>query len=323
MTIKLGFVGTGTIANSHLVNLKEMPGVSVTAFCDLQLERAEAAAREWTSAKAYRKMDDMLDDQKLDGLYICVPPMAHGELEMSAIERGIPFLVEKPVGLDMEQARKLASKIKEKDLTTAVGYQWRYRDAAVKARGLLQERKLGMALGYRMSGLPATPWWRRMNMSGGQFVEMTTHIVDLLIYLCGEVEEVYAAFGLRVKQEEVDNIDIPDVGTVSMKLRSGAVATISNTCMLPFGHKIGLDLYTNQGVISITPTGMSNRSVRGTEEFTCRNKGGLPEDEAFLHAIRTGDRSRILSQYEDALHTLDVTLAANESASTGSPVKLG
>jgi predicted dehydrogenase len=137
------------------------------------------------------------------------------------------------------------------------------------------------------------------------------------------VEEVYAAFGLRVKHEEVDNIDIPDVGTVSMKLRSGAVATISNTCMLPFGHKIGLDLYTNQGVISITPTGMSNRSVRGTEEFTCRNRGGLPEDEAFLHAIRTGDRSRILSQYEDALHTLEVTLAANESASTGSPVKLG
>jgi predicted dehydrogenase len=322
MTIKLGFVGTGTISNHHLVNLKEMEDVSVTAFCDIQLERADAAAKEWPAAKAYRNMTDMLDDRKLDGLYICVPPMAHGKLEMHAIERNIPFLVEKPLGLTMDLALSLAEKVKEKDLLTAVGYQWRYRDAAAKAKELLQACKLGMALGYRMGGLPATPWWRRMKMSGGQFVEMTTHIVDLLIYLCGEVEEVYAAFGHRVKHEELDDIDIPDVGTVSMKLRSGAVATISNTCMLAAGQKIGLDLYTNKGVISISPTGLSHRRVGGTDEFTCRDKGGLSEDEAFLHAIRTGDRSRILSQYEDALHTLEVTLAANESASSGCPVKL-
>jgi predicted dehydrogenase len=322
MTLKLGFVGTGGIANNHLENLKGMPGVTVSAFCDLQRDRAEAAAKEWPDAKAYRKMSDMLDDQQLDGLYICVPPMAHGELEIQAVERKIPFLVEKPLGLDMGIARDIAKEVRKSNLLTAVGYQWRYRDASTKARELLQERKLGMALGYRMGSLPPTPWWRRMNMSGGQFVEMTTHIVDLLVYLCGEVEEVYAAYGHRVKHAELDDIDIPDVGTVTLKLRSGAVATISNACMLPKANKIGLELYTDKGLITITPNTLQVWSAGGTQEVKCRTNGGLPEDEAFVHAIRTGDRSLILSQYDDALHSLEVTLAANQSAATGRPVKL-
>jgi predicted dehydrogenase len=299
-----------------------MPGVTVSAFCDLQLDRAEAAAKEWPDAKAYQKMSDMLDDRQLDGLYICVPPMAHGELEIQAVKRKIPFLVEKPLGLDMGITCNIAKEIRGSNLLTAVGYQWRYRDAAASAKELLQERKLGMALGYRMGSLPPTPWWRRMEMSGGQFVEMTTHIVDLLVYLCGEVEEVYAAYGHRVKHEELDDIDIPDVGTVTLKLRSGAVATISNACMLPKAIKVGLELYTDKGIITITPNSLQIWSDGGTREVKCRTNGGLPEDEAFIHAIRTGDRSHILSQYEDALHTLEVTLAANQSAAEGRPVKL-
>ena len=57
----------------------------------------------------------------------------------------------------------------------------------------MQDQTIGMALGRWMGGMPGVAWWRRQEGSGGQFVEQTTHIVDLLRYCAGEVTEVYAA----------------------------------------------------------------------------------------------------------------------------------
>jgi predicted dehydrogenase len=322
VTLKLAFIGTGGIAQAHLNNLSRIEGVTVSAFCDIDLNRAEQAASRWNDAKAFSDIDQMLDSGKYDGVYICIPPMAHGDAEYKVIERGLPFLVEKPLGIDRTLPQEIAAKVKEKGIITSVGYHWRYSDATQKARELLADAKLGMALGYWMGGMPMVPWWRIMKGSGGQFVEQTTHIVDLLRYMCGEVTEVYAAYGHRVMHEQVEGTDVPDIGTVTMKLANGSVATISNSCLLPAGDKVGLDIYTDKGLIEIGG-GHVREVVRG--KTTVYNNSTNPynnEDLAFLHALRTGDASQILSDYEDALKTHMVTIAANESAESGKPVSL-
>lgn len=324
MTLKLGFIGTGGVAKGHINGLASIEGATITAFCDLQLERAEAAAKDWNGAKAYSSIEDMLDDQKLDGVYVCVPPMAHGEAERALIERGIPFLVEKPLGVDGKLPQELAAQIEAKSLITSVGYQWRYIQSLDDDIRFLQSACPGMALGYWMGGMPGVPWWRVQQLSGGQFVEQTTHIVDLLRYLCGEVVEVYAAFGHRNLHERVEGVTVADVGTVTMKLASGAVATISNTCMISAGQKVGLDVYTEKGLLEVRSNG--SRIIAGKEDadkpFTVSGNPRMFEDMAFLEAIRTGDQSKIKSSYADALKTHAVTVAANLSAATGKPVKL-
>lgn len=322
--LKVGFIGTGGIARAHLRNLATMDDVHVAAFCDLQLERAEQAASEWTGAKAYTSIVDMLDEQKLDAAYVCLPPMAHGEAERALIERGIPFSVEKPLGVDAALPRELAKAIDEKQLITCVGYQWRYIDSLDEAKKFLEEAGVGMALGYWLGGIPMVPWWRVQDLSGGQFVEQTTHITDLLRYLCGEVVEVYAAYGHRVMHEKVEGTTVADVGTVTMKLANGSVATISNTCMLPVGYTVGLNVMTNQGVLEVRGNG--TRILRNGEDmksaFVTTANPKLGEDLAFLQAVRTGDQSLIKSSYADSLKTHEVTIAANLSAATGKPVKL-
>lgn len=323
MTVKLGFIGTGGIASNHLRNLATMEGVEVIAFCDIQLARAEQAARQWNDAKAYANIAEMLDDRPLDAVYICVPPMAHGEAEHLLIERGIPFLVEKPLGIDNELPRDILKRIEEKKLITSVGYHWRYSEAVQKAAALLKESKPGMALGYWMGGMPGTPWWRVMKGSGGQFVEQTTHITDMLRFLCGEVVEVYAAYGHRVMHEKVEGTDVPDVGTVTMKLENGAVATISNTCLLPVGHLTGIDVYTDQGVLEVRNGSLKEVRRDRVTEYKYRSNPYHTEDAAFIQAIRTGDASGILSPYADAIKTHEITIAANVSAASGQPVRLG
>ncbi|MFC5405307.1 Gfo/Idh/MocA family protein [Cohnella soli] len=322
MTLKLGFIGTGGIANHHIQNLVKMDGVNLTSFYDVDRSRAEKAASEHEGAKAFDQLDDMLDSAKLDGVYVCVPPMAHGEAERKLVERSIPFLVEKPLGIDRETPRMIGEAVKQNKLITSVGYHWRYDASALQAKRILESDKAGMALGYWMGGMPMVPWWRVQAGSGGQFVEQTTHIVDLLRFTCGEIEEVYAAYALKVMVEKVEGTDVPDVGTVTMKLANGMVATISNTCLLPVGHHVGLDVYTENGILELRSDALTEITREGSTKHPNEANPYFLEDEAFLHALRTGDTSKILSDYEDSLKTHDVTIAANDSAVSGQPVKL-
>ncbi|UVI28332.1 Gfo/Idh/MocA family protein [Paenibacillus spongiae] len=323
MTVKLGFVGTGGIANHHLKNLMQMDGISLQAFCDVDIQRAQKAASEHNGAKAYSNLDEMLDSNQLDGVYVCVPPMAHGDAEHKLVERGIPFLVEKPLGIDRNIPNAINQAVKDKKLITSVGYHWRYNESSSMAKQLLADSKPGMSLGYWMGGMPMVPWWRVQNGSGGQFVEQTTHIVDLLRYTCGEVREVYAAYSLQVMDKQVEGTDVADVGSVTMKMANGMIATISNTCLLPIGHHVGLDIYTNKGVLELRSDALRELTPEGTKTHPNVANPYFVEDEAFIYALRTGDSSRILSDYEDALKTHDVTIAANESAISGQPVTLG
>jgi myo-inositol 2-dehydrogenase / D-chiro-inositol 1-dehydrogenase len=319
--MKIGFIGTGFFAKKHASILGEMSGVEVTAFCGTSLEKAEGEARNWSNASGYTNVEQMLDKQKLDAVYICVPPMAHGSVEQALIERRIPFFVEKPLGIN-DTPYEIAKKIEEQGLITSVGYHWRYMDLSKKALSLLQERQIGMALGYWMGDMPMVPWWRDVNKSGGQFVEQTTHIVDLLRFLCGEIKEVYAAFSSRMMADKVEGTTVSDVGSVTLKLNNGMIATISNTCILPESNKSGLDVYTNEGVIQISSNLL--RDIRGKEMTEYRNQLDpyLIENRIFLDAIKTGDPTHILSSYKDAVKTHRVTLAAAHSAMTGEPVTL-
>lgn len=322
MTQRIGFIGSGNFTDKHQNLLSRMDGVDVVGFCGKSLERAEKAARNWPNAQAYGTAEQMMDEARLDALYICVPPMAHGGIERSAAERGIPFLVEKPLGIDPTVLKPVRDLVARTQLVTSVGYNWRYLDSTTKARELLGQATAGMALGYWMGTMPKTPWWRQRQGSGGQFVEQSTHIVDLVRYLCGEITEVYAAYGNRHVHRTMEDMDVPDVGTVTMKLASGMVATISNTCLLPRGHITGLDLYTSEGVLEIRSSGLKEIGRDRTTEYRNLSDPYVAENAAFLHAVKTGDTSRIRSDYADAFRSFEVTAAANVSAEEGRPVRL-
>jgi myo-inositol 2-dehydrogenase / D-chiro-inositol 1-dehydrogenase len=322
ISLKVGIIGTGWFAKTHAAILADLDGVEVSAFCGTSIEKAEKEARNWSNAKGYSNVDEMLEKQKLDAVYICVPPMSHGAIEFALIDRNIPFFVEKPLGID-EQPLEIAKRIEEKGLITSVGYHWRYKETTRKALSLLQDRKVGMAQGFWMGDMPMVPWWRDVNKSGGQFVEQTTHIVDLLRFLCGEITEVYAAFSSNIMHEKVEGTTVSDVGSVSMKLKNGMIATISNTCILTDSSKVGLDLFTAEGIIELRNEHL--REIKGKQIIEHKEQVNpyLAENNIFLEAVRTGNPAGILSDYKDSLKTHQVTLAANQSAISGQPIILG
>ncbi|AOZ94712.1 oxidoreductase [Paenibacillus crassostreae] len=320
--LRIGMIGTGWFSQVHADNLIVMEGLKLQAICGSSIDKGKQMAKHY-GANGYGNVTEMLEAEQLDAVYICVPPMVHGEIEEQLIERGIPFLVEKPIAINSEVPRQLLQKIKDKSLLTSVGYHLRYKETVHQMKQLLSEQMVGMAVGQWMGSMPGVSWWRQQEGSGGQFIEQTTHIVDILRYCLGEVEEVYAVYGNRVAHEQHENVSVADVGTVTLKLMNGVIANISNTCILPGNvDQSGITFYTNEGLLDWNNNRLNVVTSNIRTEYSDPTNPYVAESEAFIHAIRTGDSSRIRSDYEDAFKTQLVTSAALESANTGLPTKI-
>src|SRR4051794_10544272 len=185
--LKIGIIGTGGIAGAHIPNLQKRDDVELAAFCDVVKERAEKRAEEF-GAKAFTSAKEMLDTVKLDAAYLCLPPFAHGEPEFACIERNVPFFIEKPVGDDIGAIKEIADAVDKANLLTSVGYMNRYRHSVNRAKEHGQAHPFVQVHGGWIGGKPAGGghWWGQKDKSGGQLVEQTTHMVDLVRYLCGD-----------------------------------------------------------------------------------------------------------------------------------------
>ena len=346
MPVRIGFAGTGGIAASHLANLVRIADAEVVALYDVDRERCEVVMRRINGqqdqaarpggpeprklqAKVYADYRAMLGEAGLHAVYVCVPPFAHADLELQAIDAGLHVFVEKPVALSLDLARQVAAAIQQKNLVSSSGYQMRYADTTDRARELIEKKAVGMALGFYLGGLPGTPWWRVQAKSGGQLVEQATHTVDLMRYLLGDVTRVYAAGATRLLKDQ-QGLDIFDVAVTTLHFASGAIGSIANTSALGGGSATGapngvhlilqdqrLEVWGN--TLKIVTASSSNTPGK-TEEVRSTTSAMLVQDQAFVEAVGRKDPSRVRSPYIDAARTLAVTLAAEESARTNKPV---
>lgn len=323
MPVRVGFVGCGGMAAGHINNWAKLEeqgeDVELAAFCDVDLSRAEEQASRF-AARAYDDFRPMLEKEELEAVYVVVPPHAHVGAEVMAAEKGCALFVEKPVSNDLEVALVIQHQIEKAGIINSVGYHFRYRDSTDHARAALEGKTIGMVLGYWLGGMPGVPWWRRLEQSGGQFVEQTTHIFDLARYFAGDVEEVYANATTRALHE-VENFNVTDVGAASLKFKSGAIGTIHNCCLLKMGYQSGLTILTPDLIVELISGCKLIEPGRRTE-ISSRGDPYMTEDRVFLEAIRAGDSSAIRSSYADAVKSLAVSLAANESYQSGKPAKV-
>jgi predicted dehydrogenase len=319
--IRVGFVGVGNITKRHFNALGQLrEQAEVVAVCDVIEERAIAAAQP-LGAKAYLSFPLMLARERLDALYVCLPPDAHVDQELAAIDRGIHLFVEKPLPLDFAKAAYMSRRSQEANVVTSVGFHWRYWEHVRAVKAALAGDQVGMALGYFLIALPDSPWWRIKSRSGGQVVEQAIHVVDLMRYCLGEVERVSAEYATRGNAGEAGHAQ-EDVYTVNLRFRSGAIGNLSTCSILHRRFKVGLEILAKRRIYRIQEDAAEVDGPDGSEHIERSNDAGLAENAAFLHAITTGDRSQILSTYADALRTQRVVIAANQSAETGKPVEI-
>ena len=155
--IKAAFIGCGGRNGVHLDKCMDMGDVEFVGFCDVVEEKAYSyAARTKTDpeGKIFRNYKDLLANTNPEVIFIAVPPHQHGEIEPAVIERGIPFLVEKPIALDMKTAESIGEMIKKKDLITATGFQDRYQNLTQIMKDYIKDKEVGLVSGAWFGGIP-------------------------------------------------------------------------------------------------------------------------------------------------------------------------
>ncbi len=332
MTVRIGFIGAGGIAVSHLANLLRLPDAEVVALCDLAEERIDAARAavgrkvgdgRTLDAVAYTDFRAMLRDERLDAVYLCLPPFAHGDPEEAVIAAGLPMLVEKPVAIDLPVAARVLACIRRAGVMAAAGYQLRYASYVDRARELLAGRQIGQVVVLRFGRTPGTPWYHRQDRSGGQLIEMATHQIDLLRALVGEVRTVYAAAATRINHLRQPDYDIFDANAMALTFENGAVGSFVNNFLAqeeagPPAAR-GLHLFADGLTLSI---GSTFRAVTadGVEEWPVEGDAMAAQDAAFVRAVAEGRPDLIRADYASAVRTLAVTVAGERAARGGRPV---
>lgn len=326
MTVKVAFVGVGGIAGAHLNALKKLPEVQIVGLCDIDQTRLAARQQEF-GGDTFTDPDRLIAATKPDTVFVCLPPFAHGPAEMACIKYRVPFIVEKPIANDLALAKRIAAAAKRVGLMTGVAYMNRYRHSVARARELLQQDPPALVYGGWIGGFPGKhPWLFDKKLSGGQMVEQTTHTVDLLRYLCGEVTEVFAYKADPKFVREAPGFKADCASTVAMQLKSGGVANIMNAWVCRAGGNVFLTLISPNYRIEFSGWEHTARITHAGGTHTEDIKGEPNifeiEDAAWIEAVKRSSAEAVKSDYRDGLLSLAVSLAANESMETGKPVKV-
>lgn len=321
--MRVAFIGTGGIARSHASALAKRNDISFVGAFDAVGERAEAFAGQY-GGTAYASVAEMLDQAKPEAVWVCLPPFAHGPAEMALLERRIPFLVEKPISNSLDTARRILEAVERAGSLVAVGYMNRYRRGVNRVKELLANDSVVLVHGGWIGGTPGVHWWRVKAQSGGQIIEQTTHTFDLVRYIVGEPELVYAQ-GAKGFIKDMPDYDVEDASTVAIRFVNGAVGNLMSSCASRAGGGVHLTIAGMKHYVTFT--GWEHSVVVRKSAIEEERIAGEPnifelEDNAFVEAVATGRREFILSSYVDALKTLAFCIAANKSLETGTPVEV-
>lgn len=317
--LRVGVVGAGYIAGRHVTALSSFDDVAVVGVADPDRDRAGALAAR-CEARPYGGFEELLDREAIDAVYLCVPPFAHGPPEQAAIERGLPFFVEKPLALDVGVAERIAGAVVRAGLVTATGYHWRYLDVVERAAEALDGRPPLLALGYWLDTTPGAPWWSRASQSGGQMVEQTTHIFDVARVLVGEPRTVRAE-GCRVERPAFPDADVLSASTATVRFESGALGSFTSTCLLRGPHRVGLHLFGEGFAVEVSEFSLLVDDERGRRSYESSVDPFALEDRDFLDAV-AGGPDRVRAPYAEALRTHRVAAAAARAAADGTVVDL-
>jgi predicted dehydrogenase len=263
--VNFGVIGAGGIAYR-----KTIPGMLNARNCRLVAVMdpvdVDRIAAELKVFRAYSREQDLLADPDVDAVYIASPVDCHAKQIRLAAEAGKHVLCEKPLCLNLKQAKEAVDACRKNKVFLQEGYMMKFHGAHVRIRELIEEGRLGKVVYMRaqLSGwYPKIEGaWRqsRKTGGGGALIDMATHLYDLLEYFAGPVRRVVAITGNLVQDYKSE-----DSSTTLLEFKSGAHGTVDCFWSIPDeASRTRLEIYGSQG--AIFTEGTVGQSVGGKME---------------------------------------------------------
>ncbi|GAA4430652.1 Gfo/Idh/MocA family oxidoreductase [Georgenia halophila] len=325
-SLRMGVIGVGVIGKAHVTRLSSASSPArLVAVADASAEAAAAVAAEH-GVESAASVDDLLARTDVDAVVVAVPSGLHADVAVAALDAGKHVLLEKPIEISVAAADRILAAERRTGRTLSVASQRRFaaenqflhRAVREGAFGTVTATTVEVALWRSQEYFDSGAWRGTWELDGGgALMNQGVHLVDLALWLLGEVEEVYAHAGTLAHER----IDVEDAVTITARLRSGALMTFLATTAAYGDLPIRMAVMGDGGAV-VTE---SERITR----FTTRSEIELPELEPvdqplaqlrdFVTAVETGGRPLVTGA--EARAAVAFIEAVYESGRTGRPVR--
>lgn len=302
-TLNVAIIGCGNIFKNHTKALSNMEGVRFHTFCDIKLDRALSAVKDFGGV-AVSDFNEVVLNDEIDVVHICTPHYLHADMAIQALKHGKHVLVEKPVAMDAKEAEKVIKAAEESDRHIGICFQNRYNENSIRIKGLLDSGEVGAVKGARAivswcrepKYYTESDWRGKWSTEGGGvLINQSIHTIDLLQWFMGDVESVSGSTATR-KLKGI--IEVEDTAEGYIRFKSGTTGLFFASNCYAVNAPISVEIACENALIKLDDELTVKWKDGRTERFTESSKStgdkaywGLGHSKLindFYNSIKTG-----------------------------------
>lgn len=349
MSVKLGFIGTGSMADLHADTYKRTNmNVEFVACCDINEKRLKNFSEKFNIEKTYTDYNKMLAENKLDAVVVTTWNNAHAPATIAALNAGVNVFCEKPMALNQAEAIEMKAAAEKNNKLLMIGFVRRFGNDAKTAIEFVKDKTMGdivyaKASYLRRRGFPGG-WFGNKELSGGgTLIDIGVHVIDLTRYImgCPKAVSVYGFTADNLHPEtltagstspwqtsdgKTDIYNVEDLVSAMIKFDNGAVLQIESSFNLNIKSDCGnVELFGTKAGIKLSPFEIYTDMNGHIADITVGGETGTgdffaEEDKHFIDCIKNG--TICMSTADDGIEIMKIVDAIYLSAKTGKSVEL-
>jgi scyllo-inositol 2-dehydrogenase (NAD+) len=329
----VGVLGVGEMGKRHAENLRRLvPEARLVAIADASAERARIVAEELEIENWYSNLESMLERKDIDAVLIATPDKFHAKAVETAVRAGKDVLCEKPLALNLADARGAIDAVAKSGRRLQVGFMRRYDPAYAAAMKRIQAGEIGVPVIFKSLGRdkewgPIAAYASRIN--GMIFYTNTIHDFDLARWMMqDEVSTVHAYTTTTTRPELATHGDLV-ASVVNLSYRHGAIGNVESYAQAVYGYDVRTEIIGSKGSIFVGSLQHSPAvflTARGGERsladhFLTRFADAyLTEVRDFVHNMLHDLAPRVTG--DDGLKALAIAVAAEKSYLQAKPIEV-
>jgi inositol 2-dehydrogenase len=327
----VGVVGVGEMGRRHAENLRRnVPQARLIAVADVADVRARQTAAELEIERSYSSLESMLEDREIDAVVIATPDKFHAQAVKLAAGAGKDILCEKPLALNLPDAREALTAVSKAGRRLQVGFMRRYDPAYAAAMQRIEAGEIGVPVIFKSVGRdkdqpPLAAY--ESNVNGMIFYTNTIHDFDLARWLMrDEVIGVHAYTTSAIRPEVAKYGDVV-ASVVNLQYAQGAIGNVESYAQAVYGYDVRTEIVGSKGSIAV---GSLDRipavflTARGGEQMLADHflsrfaDAYLTEMRDFVETMLNDRAPRVSG--DDGLRALAIAVAAETSHKQSAPV---
>ena len=237
--LKVGIIGTGWIAESHIESYLRMPDVDIVAAADLIDGKAEAFMQRYgvEGVRFYPSHKEMLENEELDAVSVCTYNATHAECTIAALKAGVNVLLEKPMCVTTEEAVESCRAEKESGKVLSIGFQPRFDANMQMIKKIVESGALGEVYyiqtgGGRRRGIPNSTFIEKRTAGIGALGDIGCYSLDMVLNAIGYPKPLTVSgytsdfFGTSLEYSAPENacrFNVDDFAAAFVRLEGGII----------------------------------------------------------------------------------------------------